>query len=138
MRRHSLAFICSWVLLSVGVACTPQAPEGSQGTEERFSVASILGADPEEGYARVEGVRPFNFPQDHGPHSDHQIEWWYTTGNLRTAAGRHFGFELSLFRVRLRPPNADPLGETRVGETLQSSDLQQGDRIEKSTSPRTP
>ena len=27
-----------------------------------------------------------------------QTEWWYYTGNLRTAEGRRFGFELTFFR----------------------------------------
>src|SRR5688500_7551140 len=39
------------------------------------------------------------FPRDHGQHSDHKIEWWYCTGNLKTAAGRRFGYQLTFFRI---------------------------------------
>jgi len=40
----------------------------------------------------------YEFPRDHFNHEDFQTEWWYTTGNLTTADGRHFGFELTFFR----------------------------------------
>lgn len=40
----------------------------------------------------------YEFPRDHFSHEDFQTEWWYTTGNLATADGRHFGFELTFFR----------------------------------------
>lgn len=41
----------------------------------------------------------YEFPRDHFSHPDYQTEWWYYTGNLHTAEGRHFGFELTFFRV---------------------------------------
>jgi len=40
----------------------------------------------------------FEFPRDHFNHPEFQTEWWYYTGNLRTAQGRRFGFELTFFR----------------------------------------
>jgi predicted secreted hydrolase len=40
----------------------------------------------------------YEFPRDHFNHPDFQTEWWYYTGNLRSAAGRRFGFELTFFR----------------------------------------
>jgi predicted secreted hydrolase len=40
----------------------------------------------------------FEFPRDHFNHPDFRTEWWYYTGNLRTAEGRRFGFELTFFR----------------------------------------
>jgi predicted secreted hydrolase len=40
----------------------------------------------------------YEFPRDHFNHPDYQTEWWYTTGNLTTADGHHFGFELTFFR----------------------------------------
>lgn len=41
----------------------------------------------------------YEFPRDHFNHPDFQTEWWYYTGNLATSGGRHFGFELTFFRV---------------------------------------
>lgn len=40
----------------------------------------------------------YQFPRDHFSHPDFQTEWWYYTGNLHTADGRRFGFELTFFR----------------------------------------
>lgn len=43
----------------------------------------------------------WQFPQDFGAHEDYQTEWWYYTGNLETAEGRDFGFQLTFFRQAL-------------------------------------
>jgi predicted secreted hydrolase len=40
----------------------------------------------------------YEFPKDYFDHPAFQTEWWYTTGNLKTADGRAFGFELTFFR----------------------------------------
>jgi predicted secreted hydrolase len=40
----------------------------------------------------------YEFPRDHFNHPDFQTEWWYYTGNLKSADGHHFGFELTFFR----------------------------------------
>jgi len=61
-------------------------------------------ADAQAGYLRAEGPVPVQFPRDHGPHPDYQTEWWYYTGNLDTADGRHFGYQLTFFRRALVPP----------------------------------
>jgi predicted secreted hydrolase len=46
----------------------------------------------------------YEFPRDHFNHPDFQTEWWYYTGNLRTAEGRRFGFELTFFRAAIDRP----------------------------------
>jgi predicted secreted hydrolase len=40
----------------------------------------------------------YEFPRDHFNHPDFQTEWWYYTGNLKSADGHRFGFELTFFR----------------------------------------
>ena len=40
----------------------------------------------------------YEFPRDYFDHPDFQTEWWYTTGNVKNADGRAFGFELTFFR----------------------------------------
>ncbi|MGA2215963.1 MAG: lipocalin-like domain-containing protein [Bryobacteraceae bacterium] len=45
----------------------------------------------------------FEFPRDHFNHPEFQTEWWYYTGNLRTAQGGRFGFELTFFRRAVVP-----------------------------------
>jgi len=40
----------------------------------------------------------YQFPRDHFEHEDFRTEWWYYTGNVTSAAGERFGFELVFFR----------------------------------------
>lgn len=40
----------------------------------------------------------YQFPRDHFNHPEYQTEWWYYTGNLKSADGHRFGFELTFFR----------------------------------------
>jgi len=48
-------------------------------------------------HTAVSGYR-FEFPRDYFDHPDFQTEWWYYTGNLKSANGHRFGFELTFFR----------------------------------------
>src|SRR5574340_27446 len=48
--------------------------------------------------SRPPDPRPIAFPRDDGPH-DRLTEWWYFTGHLTAADGRHFGFEFVVFRA---------------------------------------
>jgi predicted secreted hydrolase len=75
------------------------------------TVGSALGGDDNAGYQRAYAPRPFELPADHGPHPEFRNEWWYVTGNLADAAGRQFGYQLTLFRIALSPtaPPADSL-----------------------------
>ena len=41
----------------------------------------------------------FSFPRDHASHPENKIEWWYYTGNVKTADGRRFGYQVTFFRV---------------------------------------
>ena len=53
------------------------------------------------GFAQFKTALPgyhYEFPRDFFSHPDFQTEWWYYTGNLQTATGRKFGFELTFFR----------------------------------------
>ena len=58
-------------------------------------------------FLAADGSRPLTFPQDFGAHEEFRTEWWYYTGNLQTPQGRHFGFELTIFRVGLLPPTVE-------------------------------
>jgi predicted secreted hydrolase len=64
---------------------------------------SFLGGSDGVGFAKATAVRPFEFPADYGSHPAFRTEWWYYTGNLFAADGRHFGFELTFFRYALAP-----------------------------------
>jgi len=49
----------------------------------------------------------YEFPRDYFNHPEFQTEWWYYTGNMTASDGRHFGFELTFFRVGLNPQSGD-------------------------------
>src|SRR3954454_7733038 len=90
------------LLLLTAFACAacreqPSLPHAS------LSVASALRTSSDQGYAKALAPRDFNFPADHGPHPEFRTEWWYYTGNLATAEGRRFGFQLTFFRQALAP-----------------------------------
>ncbi len=57
-----------------------------------------------EGWAIALPGYSIALPKDNYPHYNFRTEWWYFTGNLRTADGRAFGYELTFFRHGYRPP----------------------------------
>ncbi len=67
-----------------------------------------LDQDIPEGFTRASQVIPLDFPATFGPHPDYRTEWWYYTGNLETADGRHFGYQLTFFRHALVPEGEAP------------------------------
>jgi predicted secreted hydrolase len=79
---------------------------GRGGVQASLAVSAALGSGDLSGFARATAPRRFSFPADSGPHPEFRTEWWYYTGNLETAAGRHFGFQLTFFRTALAPPAA--------------------------------
>jgi predicted secreted hydrolase len=76
------------------------------------AIVGLQANDSMVGYARATNVRPFKFPDDHGPHPDFQTEWWYYTGNLESADGRRFGYQLTFFRRAITPPSTAAQGAT--------------------------
>ena len=105
MRRAAVA------LLLFLAACRETSPPAS-GVHLDASPPSIglryLGGQADSRFARVSEPRELSFPRDHGSHDEFRSEWWYFTGNLDSADGRHFGFELTFFRVALAPSAAEP------------------------------
>ncbi|RJR43194.1 MAG: carotenoid 1,2-hydratase [Desulfobacteraceae bacterium] len=69
-----------------------------------LSVTSAMGADE---FRSVTGPCNLLFPSDHGSHPCYRTEWWYYTGNLRTASGKRYGFQLTFFRTRIAPPGSE-------------------------------
>ncbi len=68
-------------------------------------VQGVVEATSIDGYARATGPQPLSFPADYGSHPDFQTEWWYYTGNLAGVDGRHFGYQFTIFRRALLPPD---------------------------------
>lgn len=68
------------------------------------SLVGVLVDENNAGYSLATVPGAVRFPRDLGPHYDYQTEWWYYTGNLETADGRLFGYQLTFFRRALAPP----------------------------------
>ena len=90
------------LLMFSGIIWQELQPPASIETE-RLSVAESLGGETAAGFARALEPRLFQFPRDHGPHPEFKTEWWYYTGNLKSKSGRRFGYQLTFFRIALRP-----------------------------------
>jgi predicted secreted hydrolase len=100
-RRIVTALVLVALAALIGVAAwrLMRAPAAQAPT---LAVAEALGGST-DGFTRALAPRPFVFPDDHGPHAGFRTEWWYYTGNLESADGRHFGFQLTFFRTALAP-----------------------------------
>ena len=109
MVRFPLAALALLALLvgavfAIGGWGSRQDPE----VKTSLTVAQLLGEAADASFARALKPRPFQFPEDHGPHPDFRTEWWYVTGNLSDPDGNPYGFQLTIFRSALSPPNAEP------------------------------
>ncbi len=105
MRRWVLIGVLGLALVAGGLAWAGSAGNGQvSGTlavEEKNTAPSL------EGFPRVTEPLPVAFPRDHGPHPEYQLEWWYYVGNLVTADGRRFGYQLTFFRNALTPTTVE-------------------------------
>jgi predicted secreted hydrolase len=69
-----------------------------------------------DGFARAETPGSIRFPDDHGSHPNFRTEWWYFTGNLDAVSGRHFGFELTFFRIAMTSMPVEGPSAWRTGQ----------------------
>jgi len=105
MRRAIPAALTAGVVLA-GLACTAsKVPNEAARTTLELAPAPEL--DP-VGFARANEARALELPADLGPHGEFQTEWWYYTGNLKTAPGEHLGYQLTFFRRGLAPGSPGP------------------------------
>jgi predicted secreted hydrolase len=111
MRPHRVVLSAAVALLGLSLATS--APL-------QLDRLSVLRAADEAGFAVANAPRRFEFPQDHGPHPQFRHEWWYFTGQLQ-GAGETFGFELTVFRLALRPPLTAAAGTGAAGSTAAAS-----------------
>jgi predicted secreted hydrolase len=100
-RTRSATLLVSLAFAFTSCREQPTSPRAS------LSLTAALRTADDRGYARALAPREFHFPTDHGPHPEFRTEWWYYTGNLATAAGRRFGFQLTFFRSALAPGMPD-------------------------------
>lgn len=95
LYRYLLGLSVVWL-----VACERQV------NSDAVDLNAALGGQAQQGFQRADTVRPFVFPQDYGAHPQFRNEWWYVTGNVQAQDGRHFGYQVTWFRIALssQPP----------------------------------
>jgi predicted secreted hydrolase len=86
--RHLAALVTLTGLLTALAGHAPVSAQVPGGTPP----ASAAWKEANAGYR-------YQFPQDHASHPDYKIEWWYYTGNVQSRDGRHFGYQVTFFRV---------------------------------------
>jgi len=80
-----------------------------------FSSDAVLSAQNAAAPYRpaLPGYR-YSFPRDYFNHPNFQTEWWYYTGNVQSADGHRFGFELTFFRQGIdRDPTRNTAWDVR-------------------------
>jgi predicted secreted hydrolase len=102
-----------WRWIAVGVVAIAVVVFGFSLIETAGGGAVTASAEfipvnqPIDGFARATTPLDWEFPRNFGAHPAYQTEWWYYTGNVKTADGRHFGYQFTLFR-RAISPDLDP------------------------------
>ena len=97
----------TWIACAAAMLAAVAATQGARRT--------MWPAAPVSVPARALPGYSFEFPRDHFGHPEFESEWWYYTGNLFTASGRHFGFELTFFR-RARRIEAEQRSSWDLGQ----------------------
>ncbi len=113
--RYLIALLLVVTLLGGGAFWLSQSSDAGSIQASTTSLAEAMGGDT-TGYARAQAVRDFAFPEDHGPHPGFKTEWWYYTGNLETQDGRHFGYQFTIFRSALAPPDSAKADAARASD----------------------
>jgi predicted secreted hydrolase len=105
--------ILAAVVIIAGIALLVwwNRPADSQLSATFLDNAAQPEFDP-NAYSRAAGIIPLPFPETYGPHPNYRTEWWYYTGNLETADGRHFGYQLTFFRQALLPEPDRPASDS--------------------------
>lgn len=96
--------------------CGREGPDGAGPAAGGIDPSLALGGEDVAGFERASRPRRFEFPADHGPHPGFRNEWWYFTGNLRSTGGRAYGYQLTLFRIGLRPGAPDSESAWRTNQ----------------------
>ncbi len=115
----SQPYLFSVSLVSLALLLTSCTSATVPSAQVQIPSAENINVNIPPGFVAADGSRPLIFPRDFGAHEDFRTEWWYYTGNLQTSEGRHFGFELTIFRIGLLPPTVQlPTDSQWYGRSL--------------------
>ena len=103
LRGACLALAVVAAAVTVGWLDAEESGPGGQGA----AATAVPAASAPAWKQATPGYR-FAFPRDHASHPAYAIEWWYYTGNVVTAQGRRFGYQVTFFRVGITPAPSNP------------------------------
>lgn len=103
MKKTLVLITMLAIVMSIAAGLWSKRGKRLQTELDDVSLTDLID-DNDEGFSRTNTPWHFQFPRDHGAHPDYKTESWYLTGYLVTAAGRRFGFQLTFFRLGLKPP----------------------------------
>lgn len=106
--RRLVGLVLAMLLLAVLAVMAVRVATGPDEPRRRTTSIGEAVEQDADGFRRAERGTPIRFPEDHGPHPDYQLEWWYLTANLRAEDGRRFGVQFTIFRNALAPPDSVP------------------------------
>ena len=109
------------VALSILLLASCDADSLQQDDSAPFALQDVLGGADAAGFLRADAPRAFSFPEDHGPHPGFRNEWWYFTGNVETAEGRRFGYQVTFFNAALR---SSAFADASAGQVAEASSWQ--------------
>ncbi|UCC51806.1 MAG: hypothetical protein JSV68_22290 [Anaerolineaceae bacterium] len=106
MKRALLLIFIVMLALAAFLAWRPSPAAVS--TNASLETLLVDQGQTSDLFARAFIPNHIEFPRDLGPHDEYQTEWWYYTGNLETDPDRLFGFQFTIFRRSLVPPQEMP------------------------------
>ncbi len=95
------------VAIAIVLACSTSgvSPAARAGSASRGAAGIAVRRD---GFTIATAPYRYRWPRDQAAHPDYQTEWWYYTGHVTAKDGRRFGYELTFFRIGLRPGDPKP------------------------------
>jgi predicted secreted hydrolase len=106
--RLGLAVLCLLLLGACGPASEPESGSAADNAEVSGGRAGFAGlGETVDGFAHAGSGTSLSFPEDHGPHPDFRIEWWYLTANLEDENGEPLGIQWTLFRQAQQPGTSE-------------------------------
>jgi predicted secreted hydrolase len=106
MKVGLAALACALAILTSLSLVVPRNRGIAAPLAKLRNVAEAGGASG--GFENANRAYAFSFPRDHAAHFGYRSEWWYYTGHVTAADGRRFGYELTFFRIGLRPGDPRP------------------------------
>lgn len=108
-------FVTAVLLIAAVTAAGFSLIDGGSN-EVTASAVIIASATNLDDFERAIEPREWSFPRDYGSHDRFQTEWWYYTGSLKTAEGRRFGYQFTIFRRAISPDQPESESEWRSNQ----------------------